>query len=126
MHMQKNIYKESKKVNMHQTEIFQSLSKDIRLRALLLLSKEKELCLCELEHALNSEQPKISRHMASMKKANLVTSRRAAQWVYYSINPKLAPWQTQIINGAIKGAQNDPQIKQDHQRLKTMKNRPVC
>lgn len=111
---------------MQQTEIFQSLSKDIRLRALLLLSKEQELCLCELEHALNSEQPKISRHMASMKTAGLVTSHRRAQWVYYSINPKLASWQTQIINGAIKGAQNDPQIKQDHQRLKTMKNRPNC
>ena len=111
---------------MHQTEIFQILSKDIRLRALLLLSKEQELCLCELEHALNIEQPKISRHMASMKKANLVTPRRAAQWVYYSINPKLASWQTQIINAAINGTQNDPQIKQDHQRLKTMKNRPIC
>ena len=111
---------------MQQTEIFQILSKDIRLRALLLLSKEQELCLCELEHALNIEQPKISRHMASMKKAQLVTSHRRAQWVYYSINPKLASWQTQIINGAIKGTQNDPQIKQDLQRLKTMKNRPNC
>lgn len=110
---------------MKNTEIFQALSQELRLRALLLISKEGEICVCELMHALQAEQPKISRHLTAMKNANLLTARRQAQWVYYTINRELEPWQKRVVKAAIEGARCTPIALEDHERLATMKNRPV-
>lgn len=109
---------------MKQTIIFQTLSDETRLRALLLMAGEKELCVCELVHALDIPQPKISRHMASMRDAGLVQSRRHAQWVFYFISPSLDEWQKQIIAAAITGGETEPIAKKDKRRLAQMKNRP--
>ena len=49
------------------TELFTLLSDQTRLRCILLLIKEKEVCVCEFTHILNSIQPKISRHLAYLR-----------------------------------------------------------
>lgn len=64
--------------------LFRALSDETRLRVMVLLSR-KELCVCELEAALVSTQVKVSRHLAVLKNAGLVTSRRDGQWIYYAI-----------------------------------------
>lgn len=61
-----------------------SLSDETRLRLINLLY-EKELCVCDLVEALQVSQPKVSRHLSSLKNAGLVSDRKQAQWVYYSI-----------------------------------------
>ena len=109
---------------MKQTVIFQMLSDETRLRALALMAAEKELCVCELVHALEISQPKISRHMATMREAGVVLSRRHAQWVFYSINPDLPDWQKQVIEAAVKGCETDRMTKQGKRRLVAMKGRP--
>lgn len=61
-----------------------SLSDETRLRILNLLY-EKELCVCDITETLQITQTKASRHLSYLKNAGLVTDRKNAQWVYYSV-----------------------------------------
>ena len=70
---------------------------DTRLRALLLIQQERELCVCELPEALDLSQPKISRHLAQLRKAGLLLTRRDSQWVYYRINDTLPAWARSVL-----------------------------
>lgn len=100
------------------------LGDQTRLRALSLIQDHRELCVCELVAALDLSQPKISRHLAALRDAGLLTSRRDAQWVFYHINPTLSDWQHQVITGALTGIKNEAILKRDTARLDDMKNRP--
>ena len=55
-----------------------------RLRLLLLLRK-REMCVCDLVDVLKSPQPTISRHLAHLRQAGLVTMRKDGFWTYYSL-----------------------------------------
>jgi biotin operon repressor len=70
---------------------FPALADPTRLRCLLLLATEGELCVCELTHALNESQPKISRHLAMLREAGIVSDRREGLWVHYRLSPDLPP-----------------------------------
>jgi DNA-binding transcriptional ArsR family regulator len=65
-------------------DTLKSLSDETRLRIINLLY-EKELCVCDLMETLQVTQTKVSRHLAYLKNAGLVSDRKQAQWVYYSI-----------------------------------------
>lgn len=104
--------------------LLKSLSDQTRLRSLMLLMQEGELCVCELTHALDLIQPKISRHLASLRDMKVVIDRRAGQWIYYSINPKLPKWAKELLQAALKGSLNEKQYKEDLKKLKNMSNRP--
>lgn len=101
-----------------------SLSDQTRLRSLMLLMQEGELCVCELTHSLGLIQPKISRHLASLRDMQVVIDRRAGQWIYYSINPKLPAWANELLEAALKGSLGEKQFKEDLKKLKKMPNRP--
>jgi ArsR family transcriptional regulator len=66
--------------------LFRAFSDRTRLRILNLL-KPGELCVCDLVRVLNSPQPKISRHLAYLRKAGLVTARKEGLWMYYVLAP---------------------------------------
>ena len=78
-----------------------SLSDRTRLRCLMLLMQEGELCVCELTFALGLIQPKISRHLASLRDIQVVNDKRSGQWIYYSINPKLPVWANEILQATV-------------------------
>jgi len=101
------------------------LADQTRLRALALMQAQGELCVCELVAALDLSQPKISRHLAAMRDAGLLTSRRDAQWVFYHIATALPDWQQQVIAAALTGLEHEPLLKRDASRLTDMKNRPA-
>lgn len=61
-----------------------ALSDETRLRIINLLY-EKELCVCDIMEALKITQTKASRHLTYLKNAGMVSDRKHAQWVYYSI-----------------------------------------
>lgn len=109
---------------MKQIETFQMLADQTRLRALALIQNMGELCVCELVAGLNLPQPKISRHLAGLRDAGLLSSNRKAQWVFYQINPDMEDWQSQAITAAISGIKDEPVLKADSKRLAAMKNRP--
>jgi len=67
---------------------FQAISDQTRQRMLLLL-EEKERCVNELVAEFNLSQPSISRHLAVLRHAGLVSARREGQQVYYCLNGDL-------------------------------------
>jgi ArsR family transcriptional regulator len=105
-------------------QFFKCLSDDTRLRCITLLQKEGKLCVCELTTALELSQPKISRHLASLRQCGLLLDSREGQWVFYQINPTLPDWTAPILADALKAVQSTELFKRDLQRLKQMENRP--
>ena len=107
---------------MNPLEFFKLVSDETRLLVVLLIRAEGELCVCELTEALEQSQPKISRHLALLKKHELLVDRRQGQWVYYNLNPALDGWISQSITLAYEN--NPSTIKPSLKRLHEMGNRP--
>ena len=107
---------------MEPTQLFKILSDETRLRILMLIDIEKELCVCELITAITASQPSISRNLSQLRKSGLLVDRKYKQWVFYAINPELAEWKKSII--ALSAQQNDSLINADTQRLNDMGKRP--
>ena len=106
-------------------EIFiKMLSDPTRLRCLMLLLEEGELCVCELTHALSDIQPKISRHLATLRDQQIVVDNRAGQWVYYQVNPALPGWARQILKASHQGVQIQKVYTNDLKKLRSMPKRP--
>ena len=63
--------------------MFKAFADRTRLRILHLL-RGGELCVCELVRVLDVPQPKVSRHLAYLRKAGLVKARREGTFVYYT------------------------------------------
>jgi len=105
-------------------QLIQSLADQTRLRSILLLKQEGELCVCELMHALDIIQPKISRHLALLRDAGLVSSRRQGQWIYYQLRKDLPSWAKDVINSIQIGAKKSAPFSDDIKNLKNMPNRP--
>ena len=105
-------------------ELFRLLSDETRLRSLVLLYREGELCVCELVYALGEIQPKISRHLAILRDQHIVSDRRVGQWVYYRIDPDLPDWAHEILRTTVARAASDTRCLQDIDALKHMPERP--
>jgi ArsR family transcriptional regulator len=104
--------------------LFRALSDTTRLRTIMLLRGESELCVCELTHALDLIQPKISRHLAILREEGIVSDHRAGQWVYYRLNPELPGWAQTVVEATAGGVQHTPPFAGDLAVLLEMPNRP--
>lgn len=94
---------------------YKCLAEETRLKSLLLMSKHGQLCVCDLMAALGLSQPKVSRHLAELRKHGLVLDERRGKWVYYQINPQLPEWMQQILHMSLM---HDPEfITQESQRI---------
>ncbi len=105
-------------------QFFKCLSDETRLRCLLLLYKQGQLCVCELTAALELSQPKISRHLAPLRHHGILQDTRIGQWVYYQINPALADWAMAILAAVETSVPATPLYQQDQLRLAAMTDRP--
>jgi ArsR family transcriptional regulator len=81
-------------------DILTALAEPTRLSALRLLWDGREHCVCELMERLGATQSRMSRHMAALKAAGLVTDRRDAQWVRYRRAPDLSAEVIALIEAA--------------------------
>ncbi len=82
------------------TDLFAGLANPIRLRVLNLLYAAPELTVGDLVAALGLPQAKASRHLAYLRKRELVATRRTDQWIHYRIGPALA--QHPVLNSHIR------------------------
>lgn len=82
---------------MQPNQFYKSLADDCRLTSLLLISQLEELCVCDLMHALNVDQPKVSRHLAALRKSGILLDERRGKWVFYKLHPQLASWAKQVL-----------------------------
>lgn len=83
-------------------EFFYLLSDETRVRCLLLLQAREECCVCDFTYALQIIQPKISRHLAILRGAGVVSDRREGAWIYYSIHPNLPAWASRLLTAITK------------------------
>ncbi|WP_262492655.1 ArsR/SmtB family transcription factor [Marinobacter sp. AL4B] len=105
------------------TSLFRALSDELRLITLLLIRREKELCVCELTEAFGAAQPKVSRHLAILRDSGLVATERRGQWVYYSINPDLPLWVLRVLDET--AAHNEVLIQSPLAKLSALAERPA-
>ena len=94
---------------------YKSLSDDLRLKLLLLIERSHELCVCDLTEALGETQPKVSRHLAQLRKAGVLSDRRQGQWVYYRLHPAMPQWMRNVLT--ITAEANAALIKDCQQNL---------
>jgi ArsR family transcriptional regulator len=106
------------------TQFYTALANEIRLRCLMLMQLEGELCVCELTHALDLSQPMMSRHLALLRNAGIVSDRRAGQWIYYQINSQLPEWAGAVLELTAQANRKRNPFNNDLQRLHGMSNRP--
>lgn len=95
------------------TLLFSLLSDNTRLRCLALLQKKGELCVCDLTGTLDMVQPKISRHLALLRKAEIVSDRRDGLWIYYRLHPKLPAWAKHVIETTVDTLQRQEPYRSD-------------
>ncbi|USD65378.1 metalloregulator ArsR/SmtB family transcription factor [Vibrio sp. SCSIO 43136] len=98
-------------------QFFKLLSDETRMRCLLLIAREKRLCVGELTAALDESQPKISRHLAMLRQSGILTDERNGLWVYYQISTDLPGWMLKIIEDLKLSNCLAGQYQQDIQRL---------
>ena len=111
-------------MNINVVDFLKQLSDQTRLRSLMLLRKEGELCVCELTHSLGLSQPKISRHLAQLRDADIIQGRREGLWIYYSLHRDLPGWALSIIDSTSVAADGVEPFVSDHASLCNMPNRP--
>ncbi|WP_376697429.1 metalloregulator ArsR/SmtB family transcription factor [Wenzhouxiangella sp. EGI_FJ10305] len=101
---------------------FRALADRTRLDCLLLLLGEREMCVCELVHALALSQPKVSRHLAQLRDAGIVADERRGQWVYYRLHPVLPDWSRKVL----ETVREDQALEDYRKRLAAMPDRPFA
>lgn len=102
---------------------YKSLTDEIRLKTLMLTHYYGELCVCELMEAMDeNSQPKMSRNLAVLKKAKVITDRKHGQWVFYRITPELPLWAKSVIAQTTEN--NISMFSNELERLANMQNRP--
>lgn len=104
------------------SRLFKCLGDDTRLLVSLLIRREGELCVCEMTHALDESQPKVSRHLAQLRTCGLLSDRREGQWVYYRLAEALPAWAAEILRAADAGER--ARLDALQRRLGGMGNRP--
>jgi ArsR family transcriptional regulator len=97
-----------------------------RLRIVFLLAQHGELCVCELVSALETQQPKVSKHLAVLRGNAIIVSRREGQWIHYRINPELPTWASGSINNLVQGCGSRAPYRDDEMRLTRSKSAASC
>jgi ArsR family transcriptional regulator len=96
--------------------VFAALADRTRLRLLNLMS-EGEVCVCFFVEVLDEPQPKISRHLAMLRKAGLVSARREAKWMHYSIAMPRHATGRQAFELVLATLRDDPEMQRDRVAL---------
>jgi ArsR family transcriptional regulator, arsenate/arsenite/antimonite-responsive transcriptional repressor len=95
---------------------FRALADATRLRLLNLMGEE-EVCVCFFVSVLGTNQPKISRHLAYLKRAGLVASRREGKWMHYRVAGPKDATAARIFRQVRQWLAADPTMQRDRKRL---------
>ena len=96
--------------------LFKALADNTRLRLIHLLGDD-ELCVCSCVEILKTNQPKVSRHLAYLRRAGLVTARRDGKWTHYRLAQPADTHVARIFTELRAKLANDPQMQHDKARL---------
>jgi ArsR family transcriptional regulator len=104
--------------------LFRALADQTRLRILALLASG-EICVCNIHGALGLPQPTVSRHLASLRKAGLVATRRDGLWVHYRLTAPSDPAAASVLKAAVDAVSGTRPIGTDRRRLSTLTATPL-
>ena len=95
---------------------FQALGDNTRLRLLNLMG-EQEVCVCYLVEILGVPQPKISRHLAYLRTAGVVSARREGKWMHYRVVMPQHAGAAQLLRQALAALKDEKAMRADRARL---------
>ena len=98
--------------------LFRALADPTRLRLLNLIA-DREICVCYLVEILRTSQPKISRHLAYLRKAGIVAARREGKWMHYRLAIPRDEVAARILREALKHLREKPAMRRDILRLRS-------
>jgi ArsR family transcriptional regulator len=101
---------------MRLPEFFAALADPTRLR-LLNLMNGREVCVCYFVEILKQSQPKISRHLAYLRKAGIVAARRDGKWMHYRIERPADERAASILDATLQSFAADRTMQADLARL---------
>jgi ArsR family transcriptional regulator len=97
--------------------MFRAFSDRTRLRILHLLLPD-ELCVCHIVDVLDLPQPKVSRHLAYLRKSGLVQARKEGLWNYYRLAPAQSAFHEKLLACLGTCFGEAPELAEDAKRLK--------
>jgi ArsR family transcriptional regulator len=95
---------------------FRALADHTRLRLINLMGTD-ELCVCFFVEVLRTNQPKISRHLAYLRRAGVVAARREGKWMHYRLVEPTDPHAARIFQEVRAWLKEDAEMKRDRERL---------
>src|SRR3984957_1909789 len=105
-----------KKATFNVERFFQALGDKTRLRLLNLMG-DQEVCVCYFVEILGGPQPKISRHLAYLRSAGIISARREGRWMHYRIVMPRHIGASQILRQTLDWLKEDKGMQADRARL---------
>jgi ArsR family transcriptional regulator len=109
-------------MNPSPNNLLKAFADETRLRILSLLSGG-ELCVCDIMSVIKAPQPKISRHLAYLRRHELVATKREGQWVYYSLSKPIGSFHKRLLSCLDDCIQEAPIFAKDKKVLSGLKCR---
>jgi ArsR family transcriptional regulator len=107
----------SKKAKSFDKELFfRALADRTRLRLLNLMQTD-EVCVCFFVEILKTNQPKVSRHLAYMRRAGIVGARREGPWMHYRIVEPSDADAARVLKEVLSWLVNDQEMQRERDRL---------
>jgi ArsR family transcriptional regulator len=96
--------------------LFRTLADPTRLRLLNLIA-DREICVCYFVEILGISQPKISRHLAYLRRAGIVAARRQGRWMHYRLVAPQDPVASSILKETLTHLRQGPDARRDLSKL---------
>jgi ArsR family transcriptional regulator, arsenate/arsenite/antimonite-responsive transcriptional repressor len=96
--------------------LFRALADRTRLRLLNLMGND-EVCVCYFVEVLRTPQPKISRHLAYLRRAGIVGARREGKWMHYRITEPADTQAQQVFKDVRNWLSGNPTMQRERGRL---------
>ncbi|MGB7022543.1 MAG: metalloregulator ArsR/SmtB family transcription factor [Candidatus Acidiferrales bacterium] len=106
--------KPAKRAALH--HVFRALADPTRLRLLNLIA-DREVCVCYFVEILRLGQPKVSRHLAYLRRAGLVAARRDGKWMHYRLEIPKNEAAAKILRETLNHLRDEPEMRTDVARL---------
>src|SRR5213593_4178125 len=105
-----------KKKSYNIERLFKALADQTRLRLISLIG-DSEVCVCFLVEVLKTSQPKISRHLAYLRRAQIATARREGKWMHYRLTEPPDEHAARIFREVRASLTEHPEFQRDREKL---------